>query len=92
LGAQVRFGGIIVWPILGIAVVALVLVAERLWFLSRQRYDSDSILVQMQPCIDAHQWNACEQLCKCKDVLLIRVLAVGIPFVIRPREELENVL
>ncbi|MDD2557994.1 MAG: MotA/TolQ/ExbB proton channel family protein [Desulfuromonas sp.] len=92
LGAQVRYGGIIVWPILGIAVVALVLVGERLWFLSRQRYNSDSILAQMQPCIDAHQWIECEQLCKRKDVPLTRVIAAAIPFVTRPREELESVL
>ncbi|MDY0211635.1 MAG: MotA/TolQ/ExbB proton channel family protein [Desulfuromonadaceae bacterium] len=92
LRAQVRYGGVIVWPILGIAVVALVLVGERIWFLSRQRYDSDAILAQIQPCIDAHQWEECEQLCQRWDVPLARVLAAGIPFVTRPREELENVL
>ncbi len=92
LSAQVRYGGIIVWPILGIGVVALILVAERIWFLSRQRYDSDTILAQLQPCIDAQQWEKCEQLCQHRDVPLTRVLAGGIPFVTRPREELENVL
>ncbi len=92
LKAQVRYGGIIVWPILGIGVVALVLVAERLWFLSRQRYDSDAILTRLQPCIDAQQWGECEQLCQRWDLPLARVLAAGIPFATRPREELENVL
>lgn len=92
LGAQARYGGVIVWPILAIAVVALVLVAERLWFLFRQRYDSDAILTQMQPYLDAHQWDECGRLCQRWDVPLTRVLAAGIPFVTRPREELENVL
>ncbi|MCA1796943.1 MAG: MotA/TolQ/ExbB proton channel family protein [Geobacteraceae bacterium] len=92
LGEQVQYGGFIVWPILGIALVALVLVLERVWFLSRQRYDAEEILHLLQPCIEAQKWKECQQICEGHAAPPARVFRAGIPFVTRPRAELENVL
>ncbi|MGM0417021.1 MAG: MotA/TolQ/ExbB proton channel family protein, partial [Thermodesulfobacteriota bacterium] len=92
LSEQVQHGGFIVWPILGIALVALVLVLERIWFLSRQRYDAEEILHQLQPYIATQEWDRCQQICARHAVPPARVFNAGLPFVIRPRAELENVL
>jgi len=92
LGEQVQYGGVIVWPILGIALVALFLVLERVWFLSRQRYDAEEILHLLQPCIEAQKWGECQEVCEHHAVAPARVFRAGLPFVTRPRAELENVL
>lgn len=92
LGEQVQYGGFIVWPILGIALIALALVLERIWFLSSQRYDAKEILRQLQPSIARQKWDECQQICARHAVPPARVFSAGLPFVSHPRAELENVL
>ena len=45
LWEQVPKGGPIVWPILLILAVGLVVVAERILFLVRQRFDAGSLMI-----------------------------------------------
>ena len=92
LGQQIADGGLIVWPILLIGLIAAVLVAERLWFLWRQPRGGDALLAQLQPCLEQHDWAACEQLCGTADTALKRVLAAGLAARWQSREEQENVL
>lgn len=92
LGEQVKYGGFIVWPILGIAVVVFILVLERIWFLKRRRFDAEAILTQLQPCIAVQDWEKCQRVCERYAVAPARVFSAGLPFVTRPRAELENVL
>jgi biopolymer transport protein ExbB len=92
LGEQVKYGGFIVWPILGIAVVALVLVLERVWFLKRQHFNAGTILAQLQPYIATREWEECRRVCARDTLAPARVFSAALPFVTRPRAELENVL
>lgn len=92
LGEQVKYGGFIVWPILGIGLVALVLIFERIWFLTRQRQNAEAILNSLQPDIATRDWDACAATCARYNVAPARVFRAALPYVDGSRAELENVL
>lgn len=93
VGDQLNQGGFIVWPILVIALVALILIAERLWFLRQNRFDATSLMRELQPKIMAENWSDCEALCHGgQKKALPRVLSAGLKFRSLEREELENAM
>lgn len=90
---QLGQGGLIVWPILLIAVVAVILISERIWFLRQNRFDATSLMRELQPQIMAGHWSECESLCdNSRDTALPRVLSAGLQFRHLEREELENAI
>ncbi|OQY23735.1 MAG: hypothetical protein B6I37_04900 [Desulfobacteraceae bacterium 4572_35.2] len=90
---QLNQGGFIVWPILVIALVAITLIAERIWFLRQNRFDATSLMRKLQPQIMAENWSECEALCRgSQKKALPRVLCAGLKFRYLEREELENVM
>jgi biopolymer transport protein ExbB len=88
---QLEQGGFIVWPILVIGVAALLLIAERVWFLRRNRFDAGGLFNQLRPLIRAGDWEKSVALCQQDgDKPLPRVLRAGLGYHAMQREDLEN--
>lgn len=93
LWEQITKGGPIVWPILGILVMAVVLFAERLIFLVRKSIDAEKFMEQMSGCISAGDWETCRLICRRqKDKPLANIITAGINFRHMHRQDMENVL
>ncbi|MFP4475641.1 MAG: MotA/TolQ/ExbB proton channel family protein [Desulfatibacillaceae bacterium] len=90
---QVRAGGPIVWPILAIAALAAILVAERLVFLLRVRTNTERLMSEVVDLAGKNDWDACAQACERRgDRPVPRVLMAGIGCRHMCREDMENVL
>ena len=93
LADQVKNGGPIVWPILGVAVLAGLIVLERLIFLSRKNMNADSLMKQLNAPALGRDWDACGSLCDpCRHKPVSKVLLQGIKARCTTREDMENVL
>jgi biopolymer transport protein ExbB len=95
LWEEIRSGGPIVWPILGIAVLALLLVLERLLYLRRVHGNTDRLMDEMNRLASQGDWKACEALVEgheSKDWPVLNVLAAGLSGRHEDRETQENIL
>jgi len=93
LWEQIPRGGPIVWPILGIAVLAGLIILERTVYLLRKNVNAERFANIV--CIHAarHEWDECQRLCELKKKKpLARVLSAGLKGHRMSREDLENVL
>ncbi len=90
---QVPKGGPIVWPILGILVLAVLIIVERIVFLLRRRLNADRLMETLGRLIDREKWAECERLCDGEGKKPVAcVLAAGIGSRNQTREEMENAL
>ena len=64
LGDWLESGGLLVWPILLIALVAVILMAERFVVLGRTRSDTDQIMDQVSQLSAQGRTEECRQLCR----------------------------
>lgn len=65
-GEWLKSGGFLVWPILGIGLVALFLSMERVFFFLKIRTNSDSILQQISHFLKQGDWEKCRQYIESK--------------------------
>lgn len=78
-GEWVKAGGIVVWPIFGIGLVALVFALERLYFFLRMRTDSDKIMEEITAMVENDQIDECKNYCQGKkDSPTCQVLSNGL--------------
>lgn len=63
---RIRNGGFFVWPILAIGVIALLIVLERIIFLSRVHIKTDQIMGKVNELALADSWHDCEEMIKSK--------------------------
>lgn len=90
---RIRQGGPLVWPILGIGVLAMLIVLERLVTLARKRLNAERFMERLSRSIDNEDWEGCRDHCnRCGRKPISRVLMAGIEFHWRPRPDLENAL
>jgi len=93
LWEQVPKGGPIVWPILLILAVGLAIIAERILFLVRQRFDTGSLMHTIDTLGADGNWQACQQACdRHIHIPVARVLKAGVLCCDMLREEMENAL
>jgi len=95
LADQIRSGGPIVWPILGIAVLALILVVERLVYLKRVHGNTDRLMENMNRMAEQGEWAGCEELVQRyegREWPVINVLAAGLASRAEDRETQEAIL
>ncbi len=93
LAEQVRGGGPIVWPILGIFVVAVLIILERSIFLLRKRTNSDRMMSAVREQIALGNWDGAAEYCnRHRGKPLARVLSAGMVFKSMEREDMENAL
>lgn len=92
---QLEAGGPVVWPILGLALVALVITVERLLKLRRVHGDTDRLMGEVDTLASRGDWSACEALAEShagKGWPVVRVLRAGLAVRGERRETIESVL
>ncbi|MBW2011936.1 MAG: DUF3450 family protein [Deltaproteobacteria bacterium] len=93
LGEQIKKGGPIVWPILGIGVLALLIIIERLSYLLRMRVNGDGLMQNVCDLALKQDWQGCINICtQLKKKPVSKVLLAGINFRTTSREDMENAL
>ena len=93
LWEKIRNGGPVVWPILGVFVAGLFIIAERSLFLLRSRLDSDSLVSRIEELVLDGRWDRAIEMCsKFKGKPLAREMLAGLKARGLPREDLENAL
>ncbi len=86
-------GGILVWPILLIAVLAMLLSVERMICLGRIPTKTDRIMDRLSRLALAGNWQACRELCgKHRKIPAYNVLNTGLDYCGAARDILENAL
>ncbi|CAN2042858.1 biopolymer transport protein ExbB [Candidatus Magnetomoraceae bacterium gMMP-15] len=86
-------GGLLVWPILLIAVVAIFLALERLWSLGRIPTNTDKIINLMREFAKPGNWKACFDLCRKKSKIpTCKVLEAGLKQKGKNSELIENAI
>ena len=95
VGEQLRQGGPIVWPILLIAVVALVIVVVKVVVLKRVHGNTDRLMGEVNERAAAGDWQACDQLVAREATRrnpVVSVLRAGLEARGEDRETIESVL
>jgi len=93
LKQQIMSGGPIVWPILGIGVLAFMIIIERFIFLKRVHINADKMMTKVNNLASQKKWDECINLCKKgQNRPVPRVLLAGINSRDAGREDMENVL
>ncbi len=90
---KVKKGGPLVWPIVGIGLLAMILVIERLVFLQRVHANADRLMGKFNQLAAKGDWPGCRKLlAHRKGRPVYNVLIAGFGAVEQSRENLENVL
>ncbi|QTA83752.1 MotA/TolQ/ExbB proton channel domain-containing protein [Desulfonema limicola] len=86
-------GGILVWPILLIAVVSLIISLERLWSLGRIPVQTDKIMDKLRQMAGKGDWKGCRELCTARSHMPVcNVLSAGLQYRDSDKEVLENAM
>ena len=89
---QLRSGGILVWPILLVGLVALCLSFERFLFLSRVKSNTDRVMGKIVKLVEAGDFKQSLALVENRKGPVFRVLAAGLAARKATRDVLESVL
>ena len=89
----IEAGGILIWPIFLVALVALLITIERLLFLMRIRSNSDRIMQDINSYIENQDWEECRNYCeKNSRFPTCRVLGSVMEHMGQTREVMENAI
>ena len=84
-------GGLLVWPIILVGVIALGLVVERFYFLSRVRGNSDRNMKLILEMTAKGEWQQCRDFCKRKkEFPTCRIIGHTLQYLGNTREIIEN--
>lgn len=90
---KIKKGGPIVWPILGIGLLALIIALERIVFLNRVHANTDRLMGTVNQLAAQGDWAGCDAVLKHeKGKPVYNVLRAGLQAVNEKRETLESVL
>ncbi len=95
IGEQLQLGGPLVWPILGLAVVALGIIVTRLFFLNRIHHNTDRFMGEVNELAANGDWTGAEayvQRHARSRSPVIEVIKAGLSVRSREREIQESVL
>lgn len=91
--AKIPQGGPLVWPIAALAIAALIIVLERLFFLLRVRTNADKLMKNVAALAREKEWDQCLALCKKQESRPVpTVLTAALILKDEPREDMENAL
>ncbi len=90
---QVKKGGLLVWPILAIAILALLMSVERTIFLKRVHDNADRVMGKVNTLAQQSRWSECDDMVReKKDRPVYNVLKAGLTARGETRETLESIL
>ena len=90
---KIKQGGPVVWPILGIGLLALLIAIERTLYLNRVHANTDRLMGRVNQLAGAGDWAGCEDLLAPEEGKPVcNVLRAGLGAVNEKRETLESVL
>ncbi len=90
---QIPKGGPLIWPILGIGVIGIILVLERVIYLLRKTLNVEKFMEELRGFALKEKWDECINLCKQKsNKIIAKVLLKALENRHLKREDLENVL
>ena len=91
VGDWLLSGGVLIWPILVVALVALILIIERLISLGRLRLGSETVMNQVRDLADKGKWGECRALCEANGRSpSCQIIKAGLENLDRPKEVLES--
>ena len=89
---RIRGGGVLVWPILLLAVVAVLIGLERAWFLKRVHDNTDRTMSEVHNRAENGDWEGCQKLIAGRRTPVYNVVRAGLLARRESRETLESVL
>jgi biopolymer transport protein ExbB len=90
---QVKKGGLLVWPILGLGLLALFIGLERTVFLGRVHANTDKVMGKVNTLAADGRWEDCDNMVKNeKKIPVYNVLRTGLGARSEDRETLESIL
>ncbi len=93
LWEQIREGGPVVWPIIGVFVMGFFIILERIVFLVRSRVNAQELVSAIEGFVSDSRWDLAEEQCRSLgNRPLARVLLAGMQVRTMGREEMENAL
>jgi len=89
----IQAGGILVWPIFGIGLLALIFALERLFFFLRIRTNSDQIIGKITSLVENDRLDECRHYCEeNKNYPMCQILSSGLDQIGTTQEVLESSL
>lgn len=90
---QVKKGGLLVWPILGLGLLALLIAIERTLFLARVHANTDKVMGKVNTLAADGRWDSCDNMVgNEKKIPVYNVLRTGLSARSEGRETLESIL
>ncbi len=90
---QVKKGGLLVWPILGLGLLALFIGLERTLFLGRVHANTDKVMGKVNTLAASGRWEDCDNMVRNeKKIPVYNVLRTGLGARSEDRETLESIL
>ena len=89
---ELKSGGILVYPIVGLGLIALILILERFLLLYREGRYSETLSKEITPLLQGGKWDKALQLCTRKGGSLAQVLESGINHRHEQTEIVESVI
>jgi len=75
---KIRSGGALVWPILGLGLLALLIILERIWMLRRLHTRTDALLEQVREDVHRGHWHTAMDRCQKERGAPSRILLAGL--------------
>lgn len=92
LQEQIKQGGVIVWPILGLALIAVLIGFERGFFLRRVHANTDVVMGKVNNLAAKGDWEQCNKIVGTKKIPVYNVMRSGLDARFENRETLESIL
>jgi len=89
---QLKSGGILIYFIVGLGLIALILIIERFLLLLRERRDAETLSKEVTPLLQRGDWDVASRVCKRQKGSLAQVLEAGISHRYEHSEVLESVM
>jgi len=89
---QIKQGGVIVWPILGLGLIAIFIGIEKIFFLRKVHANTDVVMGKVNNLAAKGDWEQCDKIVGKKKIPVYNVLRSGLNARFENRETLESIL
>ena len=69
-----KAGGVTLYPLFGVGILALLIIMERLWFYSRRAVNTEAFMARFRPLMRSGDWQGARELCARSKSSLARAL------------------